>query len=159
MNVILLSDMQSKIDTFFIIYVCGSDIDGRTFCIYGWDYLFRKSSLGIWVVQKCITEYQIGAAKVTRAEVDMWIKEAENADRVRGNKEKRYEAHIDFYMIQIREAHASDVRPIGNIINVKEHCNLSDCLDAAREMVKITWLEIPVLADTMDDTFLKLYAP
>ncbi|CAB4429282.1 unnamed protein product [Rhizophagus irregularis] len=38
--------------------------------------------------QKCITEYQIGAAKVTRAEVDMWIKEAENADRVRGNKEK-----------------------------------------------------------------------
>ncbi|CAB4429265.1 unnamed protein product [Rhizophagus irregularis] len=72
---------------------------------------------------------------------------------------QRYEAHIDFYMIQIREAHASDVRPIGNIINVKEHCNLSDCLDAAREMVKITWLEIPVLADTMDDTFLKLYAP
>ncbi|CAB4387276.1 unnamed protein product [Rhizophagus irregularis] len=62
-------------------------------------------------------------------------------------------------MIQIREAHASDVWPIGNIINVKEHRNLSDRLDAAREMVKNTWLEIPVLADTMDDTFLKLYAP
>jgi hypothetical protein len=62
-------------------------------------------------------------------------------------------------MIQIREAHASDVWPIGNIVDVKEHCNLSDRLDAAREMIKDTQLEIPVLADTMDDTFLKLYAP
>ncbi|RGB39335.1 hypothetical protein C1646_754654 [Rhizophagus diaphanus] len=62
-------------------------------------------------------------------------------------------------MIQIREAHASDVWPIGNIINVKEHRNLSDRLDAAREMVKNTWLEILVLVGTMDDTFLKLYAP
>ncbi|RIA87984.1 ubiquitin family-domain-containing protein [Glomus cerebriforme] len=71
----------------------------------------------------------------------------------------RYRTQIDFYMIQIREAHASDVWPIGNIVSVKEHRTLSDRLAAAREMVKETQLEIPVLADTMDDTFLKLYAP
>ena len=62
-------------------------------------------------------------------------------------------------MIQIKEAHASDVWPIGNIVSVKEHSTLSDRLAAARIMVKETKLEIPVLADTMDNTFLKLYAP
>ena len=71
----------------------------------------------------------------------------------------RYKSQVDFYMIQIREAHASDVWPIGNIVDVKEHRTLSDRLAAAREMVKETQLEIPVLADTMDDTFLKLYSP
>jgi len=43
-------------------------------------------------------------------------------------------------MIQIREAHASDVWPIGNIIDVKEHHTLSDRLVAAKEMVKGTQL-------------------
>ncbi|CAG8761694.1 8275_t:CDS:2 [Gigaspora margarita] len=71
----------------------------------------------------------------------------------------RYKTNVDFYMIQIREAHASDVWPIGNIVDVKEHRTLSDRLAAAREMVKKTHLEIPVLADTMDDIFLKLYSP
>ena len=71
----------------------------------------------------------------------------------------RYKKQADFYMIQIREAHASDVWPIGNIVDVKEHRTLSDRLTAAREMVKNTKLEIPVLADTMDNTFLKLYSP
>lgn len=72
---------------------------------------------------------------------------------------KRYKTQIDFYMIQIREAHASDVWPIGNVVSVKEHRTLSDRLVAANVMVKETQLEIPVLADTMDDAFLKLYAP
>ncbi|CAG8786093.1 14299_t:CDS:2 [Cetraspora pellucida] len=71
----------------------------------------------------------------------------------------RYKTQVDFYMIQIKEAHASDVWPIGNIVNVKEHRTLSDRLAAAHEMAKKTNLEIPVLADTMDDTFLKLYSP
>ncbi|CAG8502421.1 2994_t:CDS:2 [Acaulospora morrowiae] len=71
----------------------------------------------------------------------------------------RYKAQVDFYMIQIREAHASDVWPIGNIVDVKEHRTLSDRLAAAREMVEKTQLEIPVLADTMNDSFLKLYSP
>ncbi|CAG8804324.1 15630_t:CDS:2, partial [Dentiscutata erythropus] len=71
----------------------------------------------------------------------------------------RYKTHVDFYMIQIREAHASDVWPIGNIVDVKEHRTLSDRLTAAHEMVKKTHLEIPVLADTMDNNFLKLYSP
>ncbi|CAG8487459.1 13095_t:CDS:2, partial [Racocetra fulgida] len=72
---------------------------------------------------------------------------------------KRYKAQVDFYMIQIREAHASNVWPIGNVVDVKEHRTLTDRLIAAREMIKNTELEIPVLADTMDDTFLKLYSP
>ncbi|CAG8548161.1 3553_t:CDS:2 [Acaulospora morrowiae] len=71
----------------------------------------------------------------------------------------RYKAQVDFYMIQIREAHASDVWPIGNIVDVKEHRALSDRLVAAREMVEKTQLEIPVLADTMNDSFLNLYSP
>ncbi|CAG8445901.1 11820_t:CDS:2 [Acaulospora morrowiae] len=71
----------------------------------------------------------------------------------------RYQVQVDFYMIQIREAHASDVWPIGNIVDVKEHRTLSDRLAAAREMVEKTQLKIPVLADTMDDGFLKLYSP
>ena len=62
-------------------------------------------------------------------------------------------------MIQIREAHASDVWPIGDVVAVKEHRTLSDRLTAAHEMVRETQLEIPVLADTMDNTFLRLYAP
>ncbi|CAI2166461.1 1520_t:CDS:2 [Funneliformis geosporum] len=71
---------------------------------------------------------------------------------------KRYRTHIDFRMIQIREAHASDVWPIGNIVDVKEHRTLADRLAAAQEMVRETQLEIPVLADTLNDTFLRLYA-
>ncbi|RIB22107.1 hypothetical protein C2G38_2140354 [Gigaspora rosea] len=62
-------------------------------------------------------------------------------------------------MIQIREAHASDVWPIGNIIDIKEHKNLTDRLAAAEEMVKATQLKIPVLIDTMDNIFLNLYCP
>ena len=68
---------------------------------------------------------------------------------------KRYKTQIDFYMIQIREAHASDVWPIGNIVSVKEHRTLSDrltCLTATNIMVTETQLEIPVFADTMDNT-------
>ncbi|CAG8792403.1 11420_t:CDS:2, partial [Gigaspora margarita] len=71
----------------------------------------------------------------------------------------KYKAQVDFYMIQIREAHASDVWPIGNVVDVKEHRTLTVRLSAAREMIKATKLEIPVLADTMDNTFLKLYSP
>ncbi|CAB4403976.1 unnamed protein product [Rhizophagus irregularis] len=70
-----------------------------------------------------------------------------------------YNENVDFYMIQIREAHASDVWPIGNIVEVKEHRTLEERLTAARKMVKATQLEIPVLADTMDNTFLNLYSP
>ncbi|CAG8820997.1 9993_t:CDS:2, partial [Gigaspora margarita] len=44
----------------------------------------------------------------------------------------------DFYMIQIREAHANDVWPIGNIIDIKMHKKLTDRLAAAEEMVKAT---------------------
>ncbi|RIB04861.1 iodothyronine deiodinase [Gigaspora rosea] len=72
---------------------------------------------------------------------------------------KRYRSYADFYMIQIREAHASDVWSIGNSLGVNEHQTLADRLAAAREMVRSTQLEIPVLADTMDDTFLNLYSP
>ncbi|CAG8526889.1 2173_t:CDS:2 [Paraglomus brasilianum] len=72
---------------------------------------------------------------------------------------RKYNSQIDFYMIQIREAHASDVWPIGNVVSVKEHRTLDERLAAAREMVKATRLEIPVFADTMDDVFLKLYKP
>ncbi|CAG8800723.1 17548_t:CDS:1, partial [Racocetra persica] len=71
----------------------------------------------------------------------------------------RYRSRADFYMIQIREAHASDVWPIGNIVDVKEHKTLADRLTAADEMVKATKLKIPVLADTMDNIFLNLYCP
>ncbi|KAF0558399.1 ubiquitin-domain-containing protein [Gigaspora margarita] len=72
---------------------------------------------------------------------------------------KRYRSYADFYMIQIREAHASDVWSIGNSLAVNEHQTLADRLAAAREMVRSTQLEIPILADTMDDTFLNLYSP
>nr|CAG8639707.1 8806_t:CDS:2 [Entrophospora candida] len=72
---------------------------------------------------------------------------------------EKYQRHVDFYMIQIREAHASDVWPIGNIVDVKEHRTLEERLTAAREMVRATDLQIPVLADTMDNNFLKLYSP
>ncbi|GBC38668.2 iodothyronine deiodinase [Rhizophagus irregularis DAOM 181602=DAOM 197198] len=72
---------------------------------------------------------------------------------------KKYRKDVDFYMIQIREAHASDVWPIGNIVNVKEHRTLEERLTAARNMVEATHLKISVLADTMDNTFLKLYSP
>ncbi|GBB84242.1 hypothetical protein RclHR1_10870003 [Rhizophagus clarus] len=70
-----------------------------------------------------------------------------------------YKKDVDFYMIQIREAHASDVWPIGNIVEVKEHRSLEERLAAARKMIAGTQLEVPVLADTMDNTFLKLYSP
>ncbi|CAG8642223.1 18550_t:CDS:2 [Dentiscutata erythropus] len=72
---------------------------------------------------------------------------------------ERYRTSTDFYMIQIKEAHASDVWPIGNIVDVKDHKTLDDRLTAAEEMVKATELKIPVLVDTMDNTFLKLYCP
>ncbi|CAB5348598.1 unnamed protein product [Rhizophagus irregularis] len=53
-----------------------------------------------------------------------------------------YNENVDFYMIQIRKAHASDVWPIGNIVEVKEHRTLEERLTAARKMVKATQLEI-----------------
>ncbi|CAG8737081.1 14280_t:CDS:2 [Gigaspora rosea] len=67
----------------------------------------------------------------------------------------RYISHV----LNDIEAHASDVWPIGNIIDIKEHKNLTDRLAAAEEMVKATQLKIPVLIDTMDNIFLNLYCP
>ncbi len=55
---------------------------------------------------------------------------------------KEYQADVDFYMIQIGEAHANYVWPIGDIVFVKEHRTLADRLTAAREMVKATQLNI-----------------
>src|SRR5205823_8005355 len=51
---------------------------------------------------------------------------------------EKYQEKVDFYMIQIREAHASDVWPIGNIVDIKEHRTLEERLTAAREMIKGT---------------------
>ncbi|RGB27857.1 iodothyronine deiodinase-domain-containing protein [Rhizophagus diaphanus] len=70
-----------------------------------------------------------------------------------------YKKDVDFYMIQIREAHASDVWPIGNIVEVREHRTLEERLIVHVQWLKLTQLEVPVLADTMDNTFLKLYSP
>ncbi|GES84197.1 type I iodothyronine deiodinase-like [Rhizophagus clarus] len=56
-------------------------------------------------------------------------------------------------------SHASDVWLIGNIVEVKEHRTLEKRLAAARKMIEGTQLNIPVLVDTMDNNFLKLYSP
>src|SRR6266542_1529236 len=72
---------------------------------------------------------------------------------------EKYKSKADFCMIQIREAHASDVWPIGNIVEIKEHCTLEERLEAANKMIQGTDLKIPVLADTMDNNFLELYSP
>ncbi|CAG8597721.1 3088_t:CDS:2, partial [Acaulospora morrowiae] len=71
--------------------------------------------------QKCVTKYQGGIAKVTIAEVDKWVEEAENADEVRENKKKRKRRDA----IDIKETETSQEKVITNKVDQEEETRVA----------------------------------
>jgi len=60
-------------------------------------------------------------------------------------------------MIYIREAHASDVWPLGKAVNITNHKTIQERKDAS-DLLLNKDLKIPILLDTMENTFDKEFA-
>jgi len=65
---------------------------------------------------------------------------------------------IDFLTVYIAEAHANDVWPLGTHVDLPSHKTFEDRINASDILINKYGLKIPVLYDTMDDTFDNLYA-
>lgn len=61
----------------------------------------------------------------------------------------------DFVMVYIREAHASDVWPLGHHVDIPNHKTIEDRKKAAEKLNKDN---IEILLDTMDNTFDNTFA-
>jgi len=71
---------------------------------------------------------------------------------------EKYKNVANFLTIYISEAHASDVWPLGTTVCVKQHKSIQDRIDAAKEhLIKNRDCKIPVLVDTIDNSFDSYY--
>jgi len=70
---------------------------------------------------------------------------------------EKYAGDVDFVMIYIREAHASDVWPLGNFYDIKNHQTIEDRKEAAKKLIE-KGLKFPVLLDSMNGQFDSNYA-
>jgi len=69
-----------------------------------------------------------------------------------------YRRYCDFLCVYIAEAHASDTWPLGDSVSVvASHQSLEDRLACARKLVELG-LELPLVVDTMADSFCGQYA-
>lgn len=64
----------------------------------------------------------------------------------------------DFLTVYIREAHASDEWPVGNICVIPQHKTLQDRLTAAQNFVRDYNYNIPCVVDCMENKFNEVYA-
>jgi len=63
-----------------------------------------------------------------------------------------------FLVIYVSEAHAMDVWPIGNTVCIPNHKTIEERIEVAKKhLVEERNCKIPVLVDTMDDSFEKVY--
>jgi len=60
-------------------------------------------------------------------------------------------------MVYIREAHASDEWPLGDIVSIKQHKTLKERINAAKELTNDFGFNIRTVVDTMDNNFEKQF--
>ncbi|KAJ3340653.1 hypothetical protein HDU93_006510 [Gonapodya sp. JEL0774] len=70
-----------------------------------------------------------------------------------------YRTSCEFATIYILEAHASDVWPNGNVVEIPRHRTAIDRQKAALSFVQQYNYTIPVFLDTLSDSFERAYAP
>jgi len=60
-------------------------------------------------------------------------------------------------MVYIREAHAVDEWPLGNLVTIKQHQTLEERIDAAKTLNSELNFNIPTVVDSMDNIFNKTF--
>jgi len=58
---------------------------------------------------------------------------------------------IAIVFVYIKEAHASDAWPLGNVVQIPTHQTLEDRINAAKQFIAKTGFEIPILVDGMEN--------
>jgi len=71
---------------------------------------------------------------------------------------KKYGDIANFLVIYISEAHPMDYWPLGKHVQIAQHKTVEDRIEAAKFYTKNFGLELPIVIDTMDNDFDKVYA-
>jgi len=69
-----------------------------------------------------------------------------------------YSDSVDFLMVYIDEAHASDKWPLGHFVDIPNHQTIQERTQAAKMLVSNYDFKLPVLLDTMENLFDKNFA-
>jgi len=69
-----------------------------------------------------------------------------------------YKQHLDFLLVYINEAHASDGWRLGNFVDIPNHKCIEDRKKAANMLINKFGLRLPVVLDTMTNEFDKAFA-
>jgi len=72
--------------------------------------------------------------------------------------QSQFEGKVNFLLVYIAEAHATDVWPLGNRVCLPSHQTIEDRANAAKMLVSKYDCKLPILLDTMNDTFDKEFA-
>jgi len=72
--------------------------------------------------------------------------------------QSKYAEHIDFVCIYIAEAHAKEIWPLGNHVDLSSHTTFAERVEASHILTKKYGLNIKMMYDTMSDAFDKTFA-
>jgi len=70
---------------------------------------------------------------------------------------KEFEDEVDFLMVYIREAHAADQWPLGDVVSIKQHATLQERLEAAQNFVEQFEFPARTVVDSMENLFNKSF--
>mmetsp|Transcript_45056 Transcript_45056/g.68951 ORF Transcript_45056/g.68951 Transcript_45056/m.68951 type:complete len:141 (+) Transcript_45056:529-951(+) len=70
---------------------------------------------------------------------------------------EEFGAEVDFLMVYIREAHASDQWPLGNIVSIEQHKDLQSRIAAAKNLEENFDFKMKIVVDNMDNQFNKQF--
>ena len=66
---------------------------------------------------------------------------------------EKYAGKAVFLIVYIREAHASDVWPLGKVACIRNHQSLQERIDVAKSLRDEMGVTMPILVDTMENSF------
>jgi len=69
-----------------------------------------------------------------------------------------YKDVCDFLIVYIREAHAVDEWPLGDHVVVKQHKEIQERIDIAKEMIDKLGYKIPLVVDSIENEFAEKYS-
>jgi len=69
----------------------------------------------------------------------------------------KFQDKVDFLTVYLKEAHPSDIWPLGQHVCVESHKTIKDRIVAATKFVTVSSWRLPVVVDTLQDMFMNTY--
>eukprot|EP01093_Parvamoeba_rugata_P008432 TRINITY_DN24003_c0_g1_i1.p2 TRINITY_DN24003_c0_g1~~TRINITY_DN24003_c0_g1_i1.p2 ORF type:complete len:123 (-),score=5.64 TRINITY_DN24003_c0_g1_i1:71-439(-) len=70
---------------------------------------------------------------------------------------ERWKSRVDFVTVYIREAHAADEWPLGDIVCIKQHTSIEERIAAAQQL-RDSGYTLPLVVDSMENQVESSYA-